>query len=461
MNSLLSASATEIAEMIRSKQISSVEVTTANLERIKVVNPDLNAVVQLCEERALSEAAMCDAELARGESRGPLHGVPFTLKDSHDTEGIISTGGTTGRSEYTPDKDSPPTARMRAAGGVLMGKTNTPELTFGSVTDNLVYGRTNNPYDLRRTPGGSSGGAAAIIAACGSPLDLGSDTGGSIRGPSNFCGIAGLKPTTGRVPRTGHIVPPGGPRDSFTVIGPMARRVEDLWLAFPLITGSDQRDPYIVDMPIGDPKSVNVKGMRIAVYDDNGIMSPSPEVAEAVRIASDALSSAGATVTSETPAVVTEATKVADDSREAWGEAYTRGLLANYGTTRIGPILDSRLQDANERALTVDGIAGFQDDIDRLRIEMMTFMDNFDAILCPVAARPAPLHDDQVNTNRGGYTHIYNMTGWPGVVVRANTSTEELPVGVQIITKPWREDLGVKLAAVVEAATGGWRAPEL
>lgn len=461
MDKLLSASATEISEMIRSKKISSVEVTTANLERIKAVNPDLNAVVQLCEERALAEAAERDAELARGQTRGPLHGVPFTLKDSHDTEGIISTGGTTGRSEYIPEHDSPPTARLRAAGGVLMGKTNTPELTFGSVTDNLVYGRTNNPYDLRRTPGGSSGGAGAIIAAGGSPLDLGSDTGGSIRGPSNFCGVAGLKPTSGRVPRTGHIVPPGGPRDSFTVIGPMARRVEDLWLAFPLIVGSDQRDPYLVDMPVGNPDAVVVEGLRIAVYDDNGLMPPTPEVAEAVKNASDALHAAGAIVEYETPAVVTEATKVADDTREAWGEAYTRGLLEKYGTTRIGPILQSRLKDANERALTVDGIAGFIDDIDRLRMQMMAFMEDIDAIVCPVAANPAPLHDDQVNTNRGGYTHIYNMTGWPGVVVRANTSPEGLPVGVQIVTKPWREDLGVALASVVESVTGGWQAPEL
>ncbi|MBT5320201.1 MAG: amidase, partial [Chloroflexi bacterium] len=441
MDSLLTASATEIAEMIRSKKISSVEATTANLERIKMVNPALNAVVQLCEERALSEAAERDAEIARGENRGALHGVPFTLKDSHDTEGIISTGGTTGRTEYIPDLDSPPTARMRAAGGVLMGKTNTPELTFGSITENLIYGRTNNPYDLNRTPGGSSGGAAAIVAAGGSPVDLGSDTGGSIRGPANFCGVAGLKPTSGRVPRTGHIVSPGGPRDSFTTIGPLARRVDDLWLTFPLIAGSDWRDPYIVDMPIGDPGSVSVAGLRIAVYDDNGVMSPAPEVAEAVRIAASALSDAGASVTNALPGPVTAATKTADDSREAYGEAYTRALLAHYGTTRIGPILQSRLADANDGALSVEGIANFQAEIDRHRIEMLSFMEDFDAIVCPVAARPAPLHDYQVNTNRGGYTHIYNMTGWPVAVVRANTSPEGLPVGVQIVARPWREDV--------------------
>ena len=148
MDSLLTASATKLAEMIRSKRVSSLEVVTANLNRIKAVNPALNAVVQFCEERALSEAGELDTELARGESRGPLHGVPFTLKDSHDTEGIISTGGTSGRVSYVPDADSPPTARLRAAGGVLLGKTNTPELTFAGVTDNAIYGRTNNPYDV-------------------------------------------------------------------------------------------------------------------------------------------------------------------------------------------------------------------------------------------------------------------------------------------------------------------------
>ncbi|MDA1257348.1 MAG: amidase [Chloroflexi bacterium] len=376
MDDLLSASATALAEKIRSKQVSSVEVVTANLNRINEVNPALNAVVQIVAERALSEAAACDSELARGEIRGPLHGAPFTLKDSHDTEGIISTGGTTGRSEHVPDADSPPTARLRAAGGVLLGKTNTPELTFAGFTDNLIYGRTSNPYDLGRTPGGSSGGAAAIVASGGSPFDLGSDTRGSIRGPANNCGIAGLKPTSGRVPRTGHIVPPGGLRDAFTAIGPLARRVEDLTLIFPLIAGPDWRDPYMVDMPIGRPSDVDIKKLRVATYDDNGLWTPTTEIKAAVGNAAASVADAGAAVTDILPAAVTRATALSLEgrvavatgdasgigTRTADGGAYTRMLLERYGTTRLSPKIQSGLD--NEGALDANSLARFLNAID-------------------------------------------------------------------------------------------------
>ena len=460
MNDLLSASVTDIVELIRSKQASSVEVVTANLNRIKAVNPALNAVVQLCEDRALAEAAECDAELARGENRGPLHGVPFTLKDPHDTEGIIPTGGTTGRSEYIPTADSPPAARLRAAGGILLGKTNTPELTFAGITDNLIYGRTNNPYDVSRTPGGSSGGAAAIIAAGGSPLDLGSDTGGSIRGPANYCGVAGLKPTSGRVPRTGHIVPPGGWHDSFTTIGPLARRVEDLILTFPLIAGPDWRDPYIVDMPIRDPGDNDFSELRVATYDDNGVLTPTAEVKAAVKTAAAAIRETGARVIESRPPAVTRASELLDRTRTADGGAYARVLLERYGTTRLSPTLQSRLDDS-DGAMDAAGLAGLQDEIDLLRTEMLTFMDEYDAIVCPVSGFPAPLHEDAQSTTKGGYTHVYNMTGWPAVVVRVGTSPEGLPIGVQVIARPWREDVALALASVVEQATGGWQAPPI
>src|SRR5262245_57980307 len=232
---LIYASATALAQAIRSKKVSSEEVVNAYLQRIEAVNPQLNAVVQLTADTALKQAREADAALARGDSKGPLHGVPMTIKDSFDTAGVISTGGTKGRALFLPSQDAAAVARLRQAGAILMGKTNTPELTLSFETDNLIYGRTNNPYDLSRTPGGSSGGAAAIIAAGGSPLDLGSDLGGSIRLPSHFCGIAGIKPTSGRVPRTGHI--PSfdiGPLEAWMQVGPMARFVEDLILTLPI-----------------------------------------------------------------------------------------------------------------------------------------------------------------------------------------------------------------------------------
>ena len=229
MDELISASATALAKAIRAKKVSSVEVTEAHLKRIETVNSQLNAVVQLTADTARTEAQAADAAWARGQSKGPLHGVPMTIKDSLDTKGVITTGGTKGQKTRMPTQDATVVARLRSAGAILLGKTNTPELTLAGETDNLVYGRTNNPYDLSRTPGGSSGGAAAIVAAGGSPFDIGSDTAGSIRWPAHCCGIAGIRPTSGRVPRTGHAIPFGlGAIDMLTQLGPLARFVEDL-----------------------------------------------------------------------------------------------------------------------------------------------------------------------------------------------------------------------------------------
>src|SRR5688500_3707597 len=221
-------SATEMARLVRAKEISSEELVRAHLNRIRDVNGTLNAVCQIDEEAALSAARSADAALAKGAKPGPLHGVPITIKDSFDTKGLISTGGTTGRAKYIPEKDATAVARLRGAGAIILGKTNTPELTISYETDTLIYGRTNNPYDLQRTSGGRSGGAAAILAAGGAALALGSDTAGSIRVPAHFCGVAGLRPTYGRVSRAGHILPPGGVIGRLTHIGPLARSVSDL-----------------------------------------------------------------------------------------------------------------------------------------------------------------------------------------------------------------------------------------
>ncbi len=222
---ITSASATDLAARIRSKQISSKAVVEAYLDRIAVVNPKLNAVVQLTADAARKEADEADAALARGEVKGPLHGVPVTIKDTLETTGVICTGGTKGRANYVPKADATAVARLRAAGAIVLGKTNVPELAGAIETDNLVYGRTNNPYDLSRTPGGSSGGEAAIVSAGGSPLGLGTDAGGSIRIPAHFCGLAAIKPTSGRVPRTGQFPLPLGARNPVFHVSLIARKV--------------------------------------------------------------------------------------------------------------------------------------------------------------------------------------------------------------------------------------------
>src|ERR1700733_13155181 len=267
---IITKSASELASAIRSKKLTSKAIVEAHLEQIAKVNPKLNAIVQLTADSARKEADEADAALARGETKGPLHGVPVTIKDTLETAGVICTGGTKGRANYVPSTDATAVARLRAAGAIILGKTNVPELAGALETDNLVYGRTNNPYDLSRTPGGSSGGEVAIIAACGSPLGLGTDAGGSIRIPAHFCGLAAIKPTSGRVPRTGQFPMPMGARNAVFHVSLIARRVEDLALALPIIAGPDFRDHSIVGMPLLDPTAVSLRGLKLAYFEDDG-----------------------------------------------------------------------------------------------------------------------------------------------------------------------------------------------
>lgn len=337
-------SATKLAQAIRAKKVSSEEVINAYLKRIEAVNPKLNAVVQLTGDAARAQAREADAALAKGDIKGPLHGVPITIKDSLDTAGIISTGGTKGRASFVPVQDAPPVARLRAAGAILLGKTNTPELTLAFETDNLVYGRTNNPYDLSRTPGGSSGGAAAIIAAGGSSLDLGSDTGGSIRLPAHFCGITGIKPTSGRVPRTGHIIPFGGAMGALTQIGPLARFVEDLILTLPVIVGVDWVDPEIIPMPLGDPRAVNLKSLRVAFHTDNGIATPTPQTIEVVKATAKVLSEAGMAVEEARPKGIEQHAEIYGGLFAADGGAWVQRLLQMAGTTEMHSFMQWTLE---------------------------------------------------------------------------------------------------------------------
>ncbi len=298
-------SAARLARTIRSGELTSRTVTGACLEQIARVNPIINAAVLVVADSAMEEAGKCDREAAGGRFRGPLHGVPISIKDSIDTAGIVTTGGTAGRRGFVPERDAPVVRRLREAGAVLLAKTNTPELTMGGETVNTIYGRTCNPYDPARSPGGSSGGSVALVAAGGSCLELGSDTGGSIREPAHFCGVAGIKPTSGRVPRTGHIVPWGlGAFDSLTQIGPIARYVGDLWPALSCIAGPDDVDPGVVPAGLRDPGDVDVGSLRIAWHLGNGIVTPDADLCRGVHDAAAGLSDRGAVLLEDCPAVL-------------------------------------------------------------------------------------------------------------------------------------------------------------
>ncbi len=330
----LRSSARQLAADIRAGAVSSEAVVSACLMQIAHVNPALGAVVQQRAEAALDEARGADRRCAAGEVVGPLHGVPITVKDSFDTASLVSTGGTIGRRNFIPAADATVVSRLKVAGAIVLGKTNTPELTLAYEADNLIYGRTCNPYALSRGTGGSSGGAAAIVAACGSPLDLGSDTAGSIRFPAHCCGVAGLKPTSGRVPRTGHIIGAGGLQQWLTTIGPIARYVEDLELALAIIAGPDGADPHIAPVPLRPAALVELRGLKAAVFVHTSLARATSEVDDAVTRAAQSLASAGVEIE---PAMLPDFDKPFAFFPQVFGADGAAGLerfLADLGSER-------------------------------------------------------------------------------------------------------------------------------
>ncbi|MBV8982152.1 MAG: amidase [Acidimicrobiia bacterium] len=454
--------AAALAARIANRDLSAREAVDRCLGAIGRVNGELNAVVQLASERARAEAARADERQAAGESLGPLHGVPVTIKDCFATEGIITTVGTVGLRSFVPDADDVTVARLRAAGAIVVGKTNCPEFLLGFESDNLVYGRTANPYDLSRTCGGSSGGEAAIVGAGASPLGLGSDSGGSLRVPAHFCDVPTLKPTHGRVPITSAVFPSAGPFSRLRAVGALAPTVQDLALALDVLAGPDGRDPWAAPVPLADPADVEMASLRVAMYTDDGVGAPSPETIATVEGAAAVLEKTGATV---------EATRlpVADQSVDLYtgilggdGGAGLRRLLETVGTTEPSPLianmlafLSASVQPASEYA---DRLARW----DRFRLDAMTFLDRFDVVLSPVAAVPALPHGTTFeNINSFGHVFTHNLTGWPAAVVRGGTSPEGLPIGVQIACGPWREDRALAVARVLEAELGPFPTPTI
>ena len=432
----------------------------ACIARIERVNPLLNAVVATRFEAALVDADAADAAIARGDVVGALHGVPITVKDSFDTLDLVSTWGTPGRKGFVPAADATAVARLRAAGAIVLGKTNTPEFTLGFESVNSIYARTNNPYDRARTPGGSSGGAAAIVAAGGVPLEIGSDTGGSIRLPAHFCGIAGIRPTAGRVSRAGHAIGPGTATDALTTIGPLARRVEDLVRVLPLLVGPDGLDPFVVPVPLGDPAGVSLDGLRVAVFTDNGITGADAPVAETVRAAAAALAEAGARVTAYCPPAVARTEPLFMSVFLLDGGPGIRRLLDGAGTR----VEESTLAGfAGVPAL--DGMARVRviAEWDRFRADLLAETRDYDLLVCPPNAHAALLHGEADAKMRAfSHTMTWNLAGWPGAVVRAGATPTGLPIGVQLVARPWREDVALAAAACIERALGGWRpAPEI
>ena len=461
---LLEAPVVEIARAIRDGAVTSQELTLAYLQRIEAVNPGLNAVVHVSAAQAMEAAQRADAARAAGAVIGPLHGVPMTLKDSIDTAGVQTTWGTLGRSRFVPQSDATVANRLKAAGAVLLGKTNTPEFTLSFETDNLVFGRTKNPFDPARSPGGSSGGAAAAVTSALCAFDIGSDTGGSIRVPSHCCGTAGLKPTQGRVPRTGHAVSFGGIHDPLTQLGPIARSVADLELILRIIAGPDGHDPFVPPVPLRDSSAVGIRGLRIGWHADNGIFTPSADIQAVVAAAAKALAEAGAATGEVVPGPLPGSLEELNPLFvwNADGGAWIQRMLDAAGTSKPHPLIAEQITDRWQ----VDSaeFTRLVEQRDRFRGAMLAFMQDYDALVTPVTGFVAPPYgtaEDEARFPGYSYTQVYNLSGQPVVVVRCGTSPEGLPIGVQIAAQPWREDVALAVARHLETVFGGWQAPPL
>lgn len=386
---------------------------------------------------------------------------PLRSKTRSTTAGIISTAGTLGRANFVPKTDATVVRRLRDAGAIVVGKTNTPELTLAPQTDNLVYGRTNNPYDLERTPGGSSGGSAAIVAAGGSALDIGSDTGGSIRVPAHFTGIAGIRPTAGRVPRTGHIIGFEDALEALTTLGPLARHVEDLETVLRLISGPDGKDAATVDAVLRQSRRVNLAILRLAFYVDDGTDTSSDATIAVIKKAADELAPVVAEVEERRPRALERAGEIMARIFEADGGARIQRILKQAGTENVHPWLARFLEGQTEDS-AIQAYEAIQSWA-TYRSEMLAFFEDFDVILCPVVGHAAPYHakSGEVPDERGWYTMAYSLTGWPVVVVRVGTSPVGLPIGLQVVAPPWREDIALAVARELETMLGGYEAPSL
>jgi amidase len=468
-------SAREIAGQIRCKAVSPVEVARAHLDRIERLNPRLNAFVDYRPEAVLTQAREAEEAILRGDDVGPLHGVPLSIKSAIDVAGHRCEAGTRLRAGHIAGEDAPLVARLRAAGAVILGVTNTPELLMAWETDNLLYGRTNNPWDLTRTAGGSSGGEAAAIAAGLSAGGVGSDGGGSIRVPAHFCGICGLKPTPGRIPSTGHFPKAGGPFALIGVVGPMARTVEDVRTLFEVMAGWDDGDPCAAPVEVREIHETEMRAVSIGFFEDDGRTPVTRETRSAVSRGASLLSSCGFRVDPFRPEGLEEA-------RRLWWEFFGRAggmilepMLRGH-ESELSPILrefcawttaaPARLSASELGESLLAAWLGR----DAVREKILVQMRKYPVLICPTAAIPAFRHGErewQVDgktvkyLDAWSYCEWFNLLGFPAAVVPMGYSAEGLPIGVQIVGRPWEEEVVVAVAAKLEEERGAWQAPAL
>ena len=455
MDDIVFSTTTELADAIRAKQVSAVEALDAHLRQIEKHNRALNAIVTMDGERAQARARKADDALAEGKIWGPLHGVPFTLKDAFATAGVKTTVGFPPLADFVPKADSTIAARLRSAGAVLIGKSNVAELLADFQTNNPIFGRTNNPWNLERTPGGSSGGAAAAVASGMTPFDIGTDLSASIRLPAAFCGLFGLKPTERRVSLDGVVPDPRGTPRSLRLmssVGPMTRSVADLSLLYRIVAGPDGRDTEVLPVPVEETPNVALKDVRVAFAQT----FPGLPAAQAIR---DAVKTLAATL-EPLCRRVDEARVPAIDVEED---------LTRLGRL-IGMVLGAFEPHSNAPPATLAAYLEILHQRDQSIIAWERFFEIWDVLICPasmITAFPhcppgSPLKVDgrqETYWAVSGHGALFNYSGHPAIVVPHSHDADGLPIGIQIVGKRWDESRLLGIAQALSTVTGHFRRP--
>jgi amidase len=480
MNNLVFATVQEVATGIRQRHVSATEVLEAYLAQIARHNPALNAIVTLDEERARARAKAADTALSRGEIWGPLHGVPVTIKDSIETAGLRTTSGFPPLADYIPTTDAPVVARLRGAGAIILGKTNLPMLAGDAQTDNPIFGRSNNPWELGHTPGGSTGGGAAAVAAGLTPLEIGSDISGSVRIPAHYCGVCTIKPTDHLVPITGHIPPPPGvPRSvrHMPQIGPLARSVDDVTLVLRLIAGPDGQDWEVPPVPLAPAQARSLNALRLAWTDDFGGVPVTGDTRTALAKLADELQRLGCRIEHRMPTGFDFTTMW-----ETWGEVFQAEVgsavppeMETAATAHPGITADPDLAVARGMARAVGAtMRQYTATLvkrDGFIAALEQFFDTWDALLCPVSVGPAIPHCP-VSTRVAvdghtvpywvattAYCSPFNLTGHPAVVLPLAHSADGLPIGLQVVGRRWGDMQLLAIAAQLALVIGPFQPP--
>ncbi len=473
------AGAHELARLIRTKEVSALELTQLFIERIERLDGDVNAVVVRRFERAVEEAKAADAALARGESLGPLHGVPLTIKESYVMAGTPATWGIEAYRDNVAAKDGLAVQRFRAAGAHFLGKTNVPVDLSDIQSYNPIYGTTNNPWNFERTPGGSSGGSAAAMAAGFSALEAGSDIGGSIRTPAHFCGVYGHKPTWGIVPEAGHEIVEGVPDPDVSVCGPLARSAEDLALALDIMAGPIEREAVGWQLNLPVPGIQTLAGLRVALWPDDAMAPVSREIADKVVMVGETLARLGAVV-SDTARPEIDFRKGHNIFRSLSGATMASGQPASR-IAEIQRYVDALAPD-DDSAAAVSARAAVMSHREwirhnfrreKLRRAWDAFFQDWDVVIAPLTSMTAIPHDhrplDERTINVDGaerpyFEHIF-WAGWPNVAFLPATafpvglSSEGLPICLQSVCMSYQDHRAIEIARLIGQEIGGFTPP--